>query len=273
MALCFEVARRRLFFWRLILDSLVGVSARDQLRLQASAISDVLLCLNGTQPHMLVGRYGCTVRSTQFDTVIQARANSDDLYLALPFREGDVHRAILAPLRPGDVFVDVGANIGYYSILASRAVGPRGRVIAIEPVPSTFAQLKANIHANRCENIVALNCSVWKSAGTLAFEVSEGVYGEAHVAPADGRAQVIGPVPARTLDKICRSLQRIRLLKLDIEEAELDALTGAPETLGKTEQLVVECYRNESEIAALLRSQGFALTRSGFGSHLVARRP
>lgn len=273
MTLDLKSARTHLFFWELILDSMVGVSARDQLRLQASAISDVLLCLNGTPPRMPIGRYACTVRAPLLDLVIHARANSDDLYLGFPFREDDVHRAILEPLRPGDVFVDVGANIGYYSILASRAVGPRGRVIAVEPVPSTFHQLQANIRTNRCENITPLDCSVWSTAGVLTLEVTENSYGEAHVVQPDGLTPVIGPVPARTLDEICRPLPHIRLIKLDIEDSELEALTGAPETLDKTDRLVVECCRNESEIASLLSAFGFELSRLSFGPYLAAARP
>lgn len=61
--------------------------------------------------------------------------------------------AIRKILRPGDIFIDIGANIGYFSVLAARLVGPTGRVFAFEPVPPTVERLRHNIKINGVNNI------------------------------------------------------------------------------------------------------------------------
>ncbi|MBW4518147.1 MAG: FkbM family methyltransferase [Scytolyngbya sp. HA4215-MV1] len=65
-------------------------------------------------------------------------------------------------LRAGDTFVDLGANIGYFSMLASQQVGTSGKVIAIEAAPDTFAQLRSNLERNGCHNVVCLNVAATK---------------------------------------------------------------------------------------------------------------
>jgi FkbM family methyltransferase len=67
---------------------------------------------------------------------------------------------ILEQLAPGDVFIDVGANIGYYSLLASKLVGEFGLVVAIEPSPTIFNSLKNNLALNRVGNIRLVNMAV-----------------------------------------------------------------------------------------------------------------
>jgi FkbM family methyltransferase len=71
-----------------------------------------------------------------------------------------ITRWIESRLAPGDTFIDVGANIGYYSLLASRRVGPRGRVVAIEPSPALFRALQQNLARNRARNVRAVNVAV-----------------------------------------------------------------------------------------------------------------
>src|SRR5262249_887460 len=67
---------------------------------------------------------------------------------------------ILEQLAPGDVFIDVGANIGYYSLLASKLVGEFGLVVAIEPSPTIFNTLKNNLALNKARNIRLVNMAV-----------------------------------------------------------------------------------------------------------------
>ncbi|MEM6996443.1 MAG: FkbM family methyltransferase, partial [Myxococcota bacterium] len=66
-------------------------------------------------------------------------------------------KALLERLEPGDTFVDVGANLGYYTVLAAKKVGPSGRVFAFEPDPESFALLKRNVDRNGLTNITAEN--------------------------------------------------------------------------------------------------------------------
>ena len=70
-------------------------------------------------------------------------------------------------LAPGDAFVDVGANIGYFSLLASKLVGESGRVVAIEPSPTIFGVLASNLARNRAHNVRAVRVAASDSAGML----------------------------------------------------------------------------------------------------------
>lgn len=70
-------------------------------------------------------------------------------------------------LKPGDVFVDVGANIGYFSLLASKLVGPGGRVVAIEASPEVFDLLRRNLELNKAHNVRAVNVAISDREGSL----------------------------------------------------------------------------------------------------------
>ena len=125
-------------------------------------------------------------------------------------------------LKPGDVFVDVGANIGYFTLLASRRVGPEGRVIAVEANPRTFKLLEANVRLNGCANVTLHHVAAGEAAGLATlFEREAGNSGGDQVDfTGDGKIAV------ERLDALVGE-QRVRLIKLDIEGAEAKALRGA----------------------------------------------
>jgi hypothetical protein len=105
------------------------------------------------------------------------RCNLSDLIQSYVFHFGvwepEISHLVGQILKPGDVFVDIGANVGYDSLLGSSLVGPLGRVIAIEASPTTFAELKKNIALNKSTNIRAVNVAVSDREGTLdLFDVS-----------------------------------------------------------------------------------------------------
>lgn len=70
-------------------------------------------------------------------------------------------------LRPGDRMVDIGANFGLMSLHASRAVGPSGSVIALEPHPRTFQRLQDNLRHNDCQNVTAINIAAGPTEGAM----------------------------------------------------------------------------------------------------------
>lgn len=199
------------------------------------------------------------------------RPGTDDLYNVLPGVEGDVERALLDPLQPGDVFVDVGANMGFYALQADQRVGPSGKVVAVEAVPPTCAQLRRNVEINR-SRVQIVEVAVTETNGSARIVVPRGVFGMASVKELDGAEGHAFVVPAMTLDTICRDIPSIRMLKLDIEGAELAALRGAPVTLTRTQSVVVECNRDEAEIRSLLEAAGFSVRRMSFASYLAGVR-
>ena len=81
--------------------------------------------------------------------------------------EPNLTRYLRERLKPGDTFVDVGANIGYFSLRVSHCVGPSGSVVSIEASPRIFAALQANLKRNQTQNVRAINIAVSNEAGTL----------------------------------------------------------------------------------------------------------
>ncbi len=135
-------------------------------------------------------------------------------------------RAFLAP---GMSFVDVGANWGYFTLLAAHQVGRSGRVISLEPDPRLFAMLSDNIARNHLSQVTAFQVAAGSESGSLTlagFDENGGNFGLSRVV---GHAHVNGllfQVAARPLDAIFRDLQLspVDLLKMDIEGAEGFAL-------------------------------------------------
>ena len=167
-------------------------------------------------------------------------------------------------LRPGDVAVDVGANIGTLALCASSCVGPRGRVYAIEAHPRTFGYLAGNIKLNCVANVRAIHAAAGETSGSTAF--TDGMLDD------QNRVVVAGPVrvPVRSLDELIPAVRPIRLLKIDVEGYELFVLRGARRLLEITECVYFESWKRHydefgyrlADIRSLLVGCGFKLFRA-----------
>jgi FkbM family methyltransferase len=145
-------------------------------------------------------------------------------------------------LRPGDVFVDVGAHIGWFTLNAARIVGPAGHVVAVEATPPTFDILRANIAANGLTNITTLACAVADVEGSVRINRAHGANcGMNSLRPGAGASGKGWTVPARRLDDLLADHPKIRLVKMDIEGAEAMALRGMTETLSRAQAPDVLC--------------------------------
>jgi FkbM family methyltransferase len=131
-------------------------------------------------------------------------------------------------LRPSDTFIDVGANVGYFTLLASQLVGPAGRVVALEPAPETFAALAANVTRNRASNVRLLQVAASDCAGELVLEhgpaSNSGMTATQLAREHDVRPRVAAQTLASCLD--ADELSRARVIKIDVEGAEWEALMG-----------------------------------------------
>jgi FkbM family methyltransferase len=166
-------------------------------------------------------------------------------------------------LEPGATMIDVGANIGVLSLVAAAAVGARGRVLALEPHPATFAQLVQNADESGLRMIVCRNVAAGPVAATVRF--SDLTSDDQNHLVGGGE----GPVAVRmeTLDELAANLGEVTLLKIDVEGFEQGVLAGAPAVLSRTRHVLVECsermshtYGFEVEATlALLERQGFEL--------------
>lgn len=145
-------------------------------------------------------------------------------------------------LRPGEVFIDVGANIGLWTLVAASVVGRTGRVISFEPNPATHRKLQDNVSLNQRGDIVCpIRAAVSEVAGQVAFRC-ELDHNVSSIASRPGEGVI--EVSAVALDDAVlsvSSVDRIAGMKLDTEGHELSALRGASEILGQSAPwLIVE---------------------------------
>ena len=143
--------------------------------------------------------------------------------------EPDLTHFIRQRLRPGDVFVDVGANIGYFSIVAARRVGAEGRVVAVEASPRVFASLEQTVHANGVlSNVRMINVAAAARAGSIPiFAGPAHNTGLASTVERWGRPQ-LAAVDATPLDDLLKGeeISRARIVKVDVEGGEDQVLAG-----------------------------------------------
>ena len=170
---------------------------------------------------------------------------------------------LLHLLRPGDIFVDAGANIGSYTVLASSVIGAKS--ISFEPVPSTFLHLKHNVAINNIEPLVDLqNAGVGKEKEKLLFTSSFDTMNHV-VADTSNKNQETIQVDIVTLDEILGN--RIpTLIKIDTEGFELAVLQGADSTLKQASLMAIivelngSCHRygiKEKDIHEFITGYGF----------------
>jgi FkbM family methyltransferase len=102
-------------------------------------------------------------------------------------------------VRPGDTVFDIGAHIGFYTLLLARLVGPAGKVLAFEPDPANFALLQQNVVLNRYANVALYNLALSSQAGSAALFLSGDNAGEHRLwQPAEARPSVPVPTSAST---------------------------------------------------------------------------
>jgi FkbM family methyltransferase len=144
-------------------------------------------------------------------------------------RELEDEAAFRRLVRPGMTVFDVGANLGIYTLLAARRAGPGGQVHAWEPVPDLFDLLAQSVRLSRFRNVSLNRAAVSDRGGSMPMFLAEGTKSDIHaLAPSAERSRQI-EVPVMALDEYAaeRGIERVDLLKLDIEGAELLALRGA----------------------------------------------
>lgn len=161
-------------------------------------------------------------------------------------------------IRPGDVVLDVGANVGFYSLLAARAAGKAGRVVAFEPLQRNVERLRRHLELNHLSEVEVIQAAVSDSSGVRWF--SKGEY------EATGRLDSSGEieVAALSLDDFHAQgkLPRVDVIKIDVEGAELEVLRGAARVLTALRPcLVVELHNPEMdrECPAFLRRLGYRI--------------
>jgi FkbM family methyltransferase len=147
-------------------------------------------------------------------------------------------QAVANHLSPNGTFIDVGAHIGYYSLKAAGMVGRNGHVLAIEPNPQTLPKLRGNIEASDARTVSVWPVACAESESTLQlYAAPRSNTGESSLskenASQEGSGVTAYSVRARPLDAIVKEakLERVDMIKIDVEGAEYEVLKGAGQTL------------------------------------------
>lgn len=198
--------------------------------------------------------------------------------------ESSVVRRIL---RPGMTFVDVGANVGYYTALAAHLVGPTGAVLAFEPSDYAFPRLMSMIERNRLTAVHAVKCGLADVAGekVLYGGVEQDLFQNhtATMVPNGNPNRTI--VRTNTLDSVVDEMKvnRIDFLKVDVDGLELQVLQGASRTMaqGRISHIMLECsgpwleamHTGTQEIVEYLKTNGFSkFSRVGRSDNYLVSR-
>ncbi len=142
-------------------------------------------------------------------------------------------------IKPGEIVVDAGANIGYYTVIFSKLVGEGGRVYAFEPDPVNFEILKKNVEQNNCRNVILEKKALSNKNEMTKLYLSKENMGDHRIYDSgEGRTSV--EVETVRLDDYLKDIvDRICVLKIDVQGAEVMVLEGAREVLNKSLKLKI----------------------------------
>jgi FkbM family methyltransferase len=171
--------------------------------------------------------------------------------------EAEVQAALAGHLSPGAVAFDVGAHLGFFTLLMSRLVGSDGKVVSVEADPFMGNNLEANLERNNSGNVTVVKAA----AGTVAIErrFTQGAGGGIGHLAEDGDIAV----PGTTLDLLAERFGNPNLIKVDVEGAEIEVLEGGSRLLAKHHPvLVVEVHDRQiqDQAVALLSGLDYAIS-------------
>lgn len=171
--------------------------------------------------------------------------------------EPEVIAVMLRALKPGDCAIDAGANIGFFTVLMSKIVGERGKIHAIEPAAENWAKLTKNLDINSCANVTVSPVALGQHTGIVPFW-SHADNGQCSVHGEDNHQT---PVNVERLDSFIAG-DRPRLLKMDIEGSEVDALIGCTYDFPcivteVNEKALVRAGRSAADLYTIMRERGY----------------
>jgi FkbM family methyltransferase len=226
------------------------------------------------------GRFGRTSFVHRLSPDVQIRLFLDSEFCRLFYLDGIEHgeiRFFRRFLRPGDVVLDVGANIGVFTLVSAAAVGPSGRVIAFEPAAETFARLLGNVELNGFANVRCVRSALSDRAGEATLASSVGgfdAWNSLADVPYTGGEFRRETVPVQTLDRFLEGAEiprPVTLMKLDVEGLEARVLKGARRLLARDDAPVLQVEFTDAaaeaagsscgELYGLLVEYGFRMYR------------
>jgi len=148
-------------------------------------------------------------------------------------------------LRYGMVVIDVGAHHGFYTLLASKKVGPAGRVLAFEPSPREKKKLLRHLRLNQCSNVKIWDCALGRAAGNADLFIINGTQTGCNSLRPPNAMQPTKTLPVRVarLDECLEreGIEHVDFIKMDVEGAEIEVLNGATRLLDRRPRPVLVC--------------------------------
>ena len=173
------------------------------------------------------------VRAELADFVLYSREGDGEI--GAPARAGRYEPHVAAALRrtlgPGDAMLDVGANIGYFTLLAAGLVGPAGHVTAMEPNPENVALMERSVAESGFGNVTVIQAGASAAIGTLALHAASGNGATSAYDPTRGARRTAAGLPIDVA--LSRRAAPLRLIKIDVEGFEFEALRGAERVLAE----------------------------------------
>lgn len=177
-------------------------------------------------------------------------------------------------IKKGDTIVDIGAQIGIFSLYAAEKIGRKGKIFAYEPMPDNFQILLKNIEKNHLSNVYVFNKGVWKKAGKKRLYVYGLNTGGHSIYNAVSDKFI--EMSTVTLSDIVKKVGKINTLKIDVEGAEYDILLDTPKDVFKNiDNIVLEYHdyladnHNYHQIINFLNKIGFKTKITGNGNALM----
>jgi len=184
---------------------------------------------------------------------------TSDLLEVTPEYEREIFDELLKILRPGSLFIDVGAHIGRYSFPVARFIGEDGIVVAIEPNPVSFRALLMGVKLNGLRNVLTLNVALGDREGKATL-CQKFVTATSSIIEFNGCRRFV-EVPLRRLDSIVEDLglKRVDVIKIDAEGAEVQVLKGGVKTIMRFRPFIVVEVRNHNidQFKQIMKNLGY----------------
>jgi FkbM family methyltransferase len=190
------------------------------------------------------------------------------------WNDGHINQQRYYQLSEGDTVVEAGAYIGYYTLKMSQAVGPRGHVIAIEPVEENRQIILENIRANHIQNVTVLPYAVWNEKGSRVFHRANRQKNSLSLQSLSGKGRIHSrTVPTSTIDEIIgeTSISTPDLVIITVNGVEVEALQGMERTLEKGTNLVIAAkyvidgVPTYERVTTLLQEKGYQVILDRYG--------
>jgi FkbM family methyltransferase len=230
-----------------------------------NAISYGLFGRSIVDPSLMIRGYKC-----RYGPLVYYCPGGNSETQFLDYWEPDVKR-IVGKFTRGDA-IDVGANLGLYTVMLSRNSVDQRRVLSIEADPIHFSWMLKNIEANKCSNVIPLNIAAWSTETRLGM--TRHVFGGSMI---DSSVSLgLGPtheVGARSLDKVVEETKVTpRFVKIDVEGAEYEVLRGLSGTLRSAKPALVfesSSLQSRANCFSLLESLNYGIVPLNDGNFLA----